>query len=699
MTRFTQFRIGTRLTAGFLVTMTLTATIGFLGMSSAANLADLTVQFHDHPFTVLENMSKARLAYRNMQMFSRELFLAMSDDEIAKVKAKLDETDKEYEVAIEAAKTAYLGDAADIRDAENAYKAYRALTKEIATDLEDADRGSALKLLRGKGADIAKMAAEKNQAIEEAASKRADAFMARAAETSTELARRSFGFLALSLIIGGIVALFTARSITRPVYAMTGVMGELTKDNLTVTVPHTERGDEIGFMAQAVAHFKDRLTRVKHLEAEQEAQKKRAELDRLAAMRKMADNFEGSVGKVIETVTSAATKLEGASGNMSVTANKTSTQATQVANSAQHAAVNVEAVASAAEELSASIREIAQQVERSQGVSARAGEEADKTTAQVRELSDKVAKIGEIVNLINDIASQTNLLALNATIEAARAGDAGKGFAVVAGEVKNLANQTARATSEIAAQISAVQTGTSAAVQAIDSISGVIGEMSEISSAVAVAVQQQTSATSEIARNVEQAATGTQQVSTNITSVEQAARDTGVASEQIRSSAADLSKQAEFLRNEVSQFLHQVRADKENMKLMHWTADLAFGVNSIDRHHQEIFDQINEFYRHMIGGNGGQAAITLLGQLEQSIKGHFDEEEALMSKHGYFDASSHRSQHRAFIGRLEQLRLVVENDRPEATGQLFDYVSTWMQEHIRKDDKKLSDFLHEKRAA
>ncbi len=503
------------------------------------------------------------------------------------------------------------------------------------------------------------------------------------------------GGFAVMVAIGTVIA----RSIYAPITAMTGLMGELAGNNLSVDVPFTERGDEIGAMAKSVGHFKDQLIRVRQLEADQEDQKRRAEADRLAAMRKLADTFEGSVGKVIETVTSAATELQASSGQMAGTATETSSQATTVASAAQQASTNVQTVASATEELAASIKEIAHQVERSQTVSARAGEEAVTTTAQVRALSDNVSKIGEIVKLINDIASQTNLLALNATIEAARAGEAGKGFAVVANEVKTLASQTARATSEIAGQIQAVQESTDVAVHAIDSISKVIGEMGEISSAVAAAVEEQTAATGEIARNVEQAAEGTQEVTRNIVSVEQAARETGAAAEQIRESSTDLSRQAEFLRHEVGQFLVQVRADKKDMTLMHWDDALNTGIASIDRYHREKFDRINEFYRQMMGGDGGKAAIALLSEIGRSIQGHFDEEEELMSRNRYGDADSHRRNHKLFLERIAGLKSAVEANRSEAVSELFTYVSTWLAEHTRKDDRALAEFMRDRRLA
>jgi len=364
----------------------------------------------------------------------------------------------------------------------------------------------------------------------------------------------------LILIIGVFLALILGRGMSRPIAAITTTMNHLSSGNMQVVIPGGGRSDELGAMAKAVDVFRRVMSDAAAMREAQEASKHKAEQEKRDALRALASTFEETIGRVIETVTSAATELQASSGQMAVTAAHTSSQATSAAQSAQLASGNVQTAASATEQLAASIREIAQQVDRSQSVSKRAGDKAAKTTAHIQGLSQNVCKIGEIVNLINDIASQTNLLALNATIEAARAGDAGKGFAVVAGEVKNLANQTARATTEIANQIKAVQDGTDTAVHAIDSISSVIGEMAAISSAVAAAVEEQSSATSEIARNVEQAAVGTEDVSTNIAQVELAARETGAASGQIKDSAADLSRQAEFLRQEVNQFLYQVRS-------------------------------------------------------------------------------------------------------------------------------------------
>ncbi|CUW38153.1 Methyl-accepting chemotaxis protein [Magnetospirillum sp. XM-1] len=550
--------------------------------------------------------------------------------------------------------------------------------------------------------DMAAMAAQFADLADQTVKSQDEAMHHQKEDTESAMSRSSSITWTGSAIAVGLAVLLSwliARSIVVPLSAMTGAMTELSKGNKTVDIPARERTDEIGAMAQAMEIFKENTLKMDKLQAEQEANKAKAETDRKAALHHMADTFEESVGKVVQTVTSAATELQGASSQMAGTAHETSAQATTVASAATQASANVETVAAATEELAASISEIAKQVERSQAVASRAEQEADNTTSQVRALSENVGRIGEVVVLINDIAAQTNLLALNATIEAARAGDAGKGFAVVANEVKNLANQTAKATDEIASQIKAVQEGTGNAVKAIDTISKVISEMGEISASVASAVQEQTAATAEIARNVEQAAAGTAEVSSNINSVEQAARETGHAAEQISESATDLSKQAEYLRAEVARFLHQVRADKADMKILEWDNALNTGVASIDRHHQDMYAEINRFYGEMMSGNGAAAIQGILGQVAKSFEPHFKDEEEVMTRNAFPGIEEHRRRHREFFDKFEGLKREVEAGKEGATGKLFQFVAGWLKDHIRHEDGKIAAFLREKKVA
>ncbi|CAN5194002.1 hypothetical protein BH10PSE10_BH10PSE10_13230 [soil metagenome] len=282
--------------------------------------------------------------------------------------------------------------------------------------------------------------------------------------------------------------------------------------------------------------------------------------DRRRTLETLAANFEQAVGGVVGVVASAATELQASAQSMTASARDTAAQSTSVASASEEATANVQTVAAATEQLTGSIGEISRQINESARIAAQASRNAELTAGKINGLLEAAEKIGAVIDIITKIAAQTNMLALNATIEAARAGDAGRGFAVVAQEVKSLAAQTARATTEISAQVGAIQSSTSESVESIKAITTVIASMNEISAAIAAAMNEQSSATQEIARNVEQAAQGTGAVAANITGVTAAAGETGQAAGQVLSAASELSEQSETLRAEVDKFLATVRA-------------------------------------------------------------------------------------------------------------------------------------------
>ena len=366
----------------------------------------------------------------------------------------------------------------------------------------------------------------------------------------------TFAMFVLIFAFGGFQVL---RGVVRPVEAMTEAMDQLAGGNKAVDIPGTERSDELGHMAQAVLVFKDNMIRAERL-AEQERVQQGARQRRAEAIEAMIGEFDRAISTVVQSVASAATQLQSDAQGLSATADQTNRQAGAVAAAAEEASVNVQTVASATEELTASVGEIRRQVNSSMKIAETAVEEANRTNTTVAGLSDAAQKIGEVVQLINGIASQTNLLALNATIEAARAGEMGKGFAVVASEVKNLANQTAKATEDIQAQVGQMQSVTATAVEAIRGITGTIRRMSEIATTIAAAVEEQGAATGEIARSVQHASHGTQDVSHNIGGVTEAASSTGRMAGQTLGAARDLTQQSSRLRSEVDGFIGKVRA-------------------------------------------------------------------------------------------------------------------------------------------
>jgi len=337
-------------------------------------------------------------------------------------------------------------------------------------------------------------------------------------------------------------------------------MQHIASGSIDQVVEETERGDEIGRMAETLEMLRQTALTARTLEAKQIATKQQGENEKREALIALADRFDASVGRLVGMMASGSTELETTARSMTGTAERTNQQATVVSTAAAEASARVQTVATAAEELSTSISEISRQVAQSAKITDRAVENARRTDTIVRALADGAQQIEHVAELISSIAGQTNLLALNATIEAARAGEAGRGFAVVASEVKSLASQTAEATKEIGTRISQIQGATKEAVEAIQGITATIEEVSAIATTIGSAIEEQGAATAEIARNVTQTAQATQEVTANIGGVSTAAHETGGAASLVLSAASNLSKQAEQLSGEVNVFLAGVRA-------------------------------------------------------------------------------------------------------------------------------------------
>ncbi len=397
--------------------------------------------------------------------------------------------------------------------------------------------------------DIVKQTNDENAATEAEATSRVQLF------TTIVWSISGFVFLVFGAGLAGI-----AKGVIQPITGMTAVMQRLAGGELESEIPSLGRRDEVGAMAGAVQIFKENAQRVRAMEAAQAVAARKAEEDRKAAMRQVADGFEQAIGRIVRTVASASSDIETAADSLKKTADTTQQLSTTVAAASAQSSSNVQSAAAASEEMASSVAEIGRQVQQSQKIAQAAVEQAERTNVGISELSQSADRIGEVIKMITEVAEQTNLLALNATIEAARAGEAGRGFAVVAAEVKALSAQTAKATEEIAAQVTHMQSATAQSVSAIRDIGGTIAQISEISTAIAAAVEEQGAATHEIARNVQQAAQGATQVTGSIADVNRGAADTGSRAEQVHGRAVSLLTESNQLSTEVENFLHSIRA-------------------------------------------------------------------------------------------------------------------------------------------
>ncbi|WP_029079856.1 methyl-accepting chemotaxis protein [Bradyrhizobium sp. th.b2] len=387
-------------------------------------------------------------------------------------------------------------------------------------------------------------------------------------DTSTFQARQQISLATMVMIALGaltlvgsflFVWLYVGRNILRRIRGLQRSMQLLSDGDLDTEIPQSRQRDEIAVMADALQVFRESMIEGRELTANQNKDRT-AKAERTTRMEAQIVTFESNVRSALGSLQTAANSMQSTAQSMSATADQSSAMVNAVASAAEETSVNVQTVSAGTEELSSSISEIGRQVVTSAEIARKAVEEASATDSTMQGLADNAARISVVVDLIQTIASQTNLLALNATIEAARAGEAGRGFAVVASEVKNLASQTAKATEEIRQQIVSMQEVTTTAVSAIRNISSTIGEINDVTTAIAAAVEEQGAATREIARNIQHAAGGTSEVSSNIVGVSTASAEAGAAAGEVLSASDALRREADVLRSEIDGFLSNIRA-------------------------------------------------------------------------------------------------------------------------------------------
>ena len=447
----------------------------------------------------------------------------------------------------------------------------------------------------------------------------------------------------------------------------------------------TDRQDEFGPVARALHEFVEKAAELAEHEDKQKMIDKRAAERRQADRERMASDLENNVARIIGNVISAATQLDQSAQNMTEVTGSSLGKVMTVSAAVEEAAASVGTVAAASEELSASSREIASHVNHANKIATNAANEAQKTDELVRGLVEAAAKIGDVVSLINDIASQTNLLALNATIEAARAGEAGKGFAVVANEVKHLASQTGKATEEISQQIADVQMRTNGAVDAIKTISDTIDEMSQVSSAIMQAINQQSDATLEIARNIQQANTGTRDAAENAAAVRSDADEGNRAAHEVLDAARDLNTQAGALQSVLDNFLAGFKLGGSTT--LKWGDNWLTGHTTIDADHKRLVELVNELSQAVVENRGRDVIGTVLQGLVDYTHQHFAREEVIWNEGNLPTLDQHKGVHAKLLAQVDDFAAKFKAGNQEVSDDLLAFLRTWLIEHVFLTDK------------
>ena len=578
-------RIGTKLAIASAVSVLLVAAmIAGQMMGNAAVRASSDAATAQQ--TIARDAANAEAAIRGMQIGVRDIRLARTAADLQKATDILAERQKsaikfadqmlqlsksaENRERIEKSKVKIGDYAARAQDIAAIRKEAVALTAAApaggqlsaeATAKLDQLNNEAVRIARDVTLPIAAELEELSVKIADFAEHRTEAEVAAMQQEMASAEQRSMmiGIAVALMLVGS--WLFSVFTIARPTSALAARMRELAAGNFDVVLPGLGRRDELGEMAGAVEEFKmQAIAKAERDAADLDAQNKAAAAGRRAELIRFADQFEATVGSIVANVSASAEQLEASAGTLTRTAETTQNLSGQAAGASEQASSNMQSVAAATEELSASVEEIGRQAVESNRIAESAVLQAQQTDGRIGKLSRAAQEIGDVVKLITAIAEQTNLLALNATIEAARAGDAGRGFAVVASEVKSLASQTAKATDEISTHIAGMQGATQESVAAIKEIGGTIGQISNIASTIASAVQEQSSATQEIARSVQNVAEGTSEAAVNITEVNRGAAETGSASANVLEAARSLSSESTRLREELDRFMANIRA-------------------------------------------------------------------------------------------------------------------------------------------